>query len=85
MALWHWRNQSGIEVDLVIEKDRELIPVECKLAERPDGGDLKGVRAFRKFYGDQQTKKAFLACPVDMPFDLDHGVSAVPGWTCWEL
>jgi uncharacterized protein len=85
MALWHWRNQSGTEVDLVIEKDRELIPVECKLAERPDGGDLKGIRSFRKFYGDQQTKHSFLACPVDMPFDLDDGVSAVPGWTCWEL
>jgi hypothetical protein len=72
-------------VDIVLEKDRKLIAVECKLKERPESKDLQGIRRLRKFYGEEETGPAFVACPVDAAFDLEPGVTAVPGWQVWDL
>jgi predicted AAA+ superfamily ATPase len=85
LALWYWRNQSGIEVDLILEKDQKLIAVECKLKERPVQKDMRGIKSFRKFYGEKNLEKTFIACPIDMPFDFDHDVTVMPGWMQWEI
>ena len=85
LGLWYWRDQGGNEVDLILEKDRKLIAVECKLKERPESKDLQGIRRLKKFYGEEETGPAFVACPVDAAFDLEPGVTAVPGWQVWDL
>jgi hypothetical protein len=80
LGLWHWRDQGGNEVDLLIERGRQLIAVECKLKERPAREDLKGIQRLQAFYGRDEVVKAYLACPVDMPFDLEPGISVTHGW-----
>ncbi len=85
LSLWHWRDQSGNEVDLLLEKDQKLIPVECKLAERPEGKDAKGIRALKNFYGPATVQSAYVACTTRSAFDIEPGVTAIPAWKAWPL
>lgn len=84
-SLWYWRDQSGNEVDLLIESDNRLTAVECKLAERPGGHDLRGLSRLENFYGADAITHSFLACTTRQPFDLAPKTTAVSGWTTWEL
>ena len=85
LMLWYWRDQAGKEVDLLLELDRKLFPVECKLKEVPEKKDLAGIRRVKSFYGKEQVRQAYVACPADSPFDIEPGVAAVPGWQVWPL
>jgi len=85
LGLWTWRDQGGNEVDLLLERDRRLFPVECKLEESPGAKDLKGIRRLKTFYGEEAVAHAYLACPIDMAFDVSPGVTAMPGWESWDL
>jgi hypothetical protein len=83
LGLWYWRDQGGNEVDLVLEKNQKLTAIECKLTERPDEKDMKGIRRLKAFYGEEEVIRSYIACPVELPFDVAPGVTAVPGWTVW--
>ncbi len=85
LGLWYWRDQGGNEVDLLIEKDGSLFPVECKLRERPTAKDVKGIARLRDFYGANQVSRAYIACPVEDTFDLQPDVTVLPGWRTWPL
>lgn len=81
--LWFWADSSH-EVDLVVERNGRLHPIEVKLAEKPDPRNLRGVFAFRKLYGEL-CGSAFVACTTDLPFGLGPDLTAFPGWTVWSL
>jgi uncharacterized protein len=85
LGLWYWRDQGGNEVDLLLEKDRKLIAVECKIKERPDRKDVQGIERLRKFYGEAEVPKAYAACPIDTSFDLQPNITAISGWQVWSL
>jgi hypothetical protein len=85
LMLWYWREQAGNEVDLLIERDRRLIAVECKLREIPVPKDAHGIERLRKFYGLSQVPQGFVACPAEVSFDLAPGTSAVCGWETWPI
>jgi len=84
-SLWYWRDQGGNEVDLLIESDNRLTAVECKLAERPGGQDLRGLKRLREFYGADNIAHSYLACTTQHPFDPAPGITAISGWTTWEF
>ncbi|PIN88476.1 AAA family ATPase [Candidatus Pacearchaeota archaeon CG10_big_fil_rev_8_21_14_0_10_35_13] len=46
--LKYWRTKSGAEVDFVIEKDKELLPIEVKVTNPNNVG--KGLRSFIETY-----------------------------------
>lgn len=50
--LHHWRTADGREVDLVIEAEGMLLPVEVKSTKRPRVADAAGPRAFRALHED---------------------------------
>ena len=84
-SIWYWRNQAGVEVDLVLERDGKLIAIECELTQRPSSKDLRGIRRLRTFYGEAMVDAAFVACTAESPFEIAEGVTAQPGWTTWSL
>jgi len=47
---YHWRAHSGAEVDLILERDGCLYPIEIKARSHPTRSDASGLRAFRKTY-----------------------------------
>jgi predicted AAA+ superfamily ATPase len=84
LGLWYWRDQGGNEVDLVLERNQKLTAIECKLTEKPDEKDIKGIRRLKAFYGEKDVLRAYIACPVELPFDIGEGVTAMPGWEVWS-
>lgn len=50
-ALFYWRTATGEEVDLVIERGRELLAIEVKATSNPRPGDAAHLRVFREEYG----------------------------------
>jgi predicted AAA+ superfamily ATPase len=51
--LYFWRTATGTEVDLVVETESGLVPIEVKLAATPNPAMAKGMEAFRRDYGDR--------------------------------
>lgn len=45
-ALYYYRTRHGVEVDYVLEVDRELWAIEVKASRRVDRGALKGLASF---------------------------------------
>lgn len=45
-----WRTRSGLEVDLVLYGERELVACEIKRADRIRAEDTRGLRAFAAEY-----------------------------------
>jgi uncharacterized protein len=60
--IWFWRTPRGEEVDLLIEHGARFVAVECKLTERPDAADARGLAALAAFYGPQAVERAYVAC-----------------------
>ena len=85
LGLWYWRDQGGNEVDLILERDQKLIPVECKLTEKPDRKALRGINKVKQFYGEDAIDKSYVACPIDMAFEIKPGVTAISGWKTWLI
>jgi predicted AAA+ superfamily ATPase len=85
LMLWYWRDQGGNEVDLLIERDRKLAAVECKIKELPARRDLQGIERLKRFYSQEDVARAYVACPADVSFDIEPGVTAVSGWQVWPL
>jgi hypothetical protein len=84
-SLWYWRDQPGNEVDLVIEIDQQVIGVECKLSERPEARDARGLTKLREFYGESAVRGLYIACTAEQPFNVLPDVTAKSGWTVWKL
>jgi predicted AAA+ superfamily ATPase len=47
----YWRTAIGEEVDLVVESEAGLLPIEVKSTRRPRLGDAATLRSFRSEYG----------------------------------
>ena len=50
-AFHHWRTNGGAEVDLILEINGTLFPIEFKCATSVSKNDLRGINAFSKDYG----------------------------------
>lgn len=84
-SLWYWRNQAGQEVDLLIERNARLHAIEVKLSLTPEPRAARGIERLRAFYGEEAVAGAYLACTTEVPFEAAPGVTAMPGWTSWDL
>jgi uncharacterized protein len=49
--VFYWRTSNGEEVDLVIESQDMLLPIEVKISNKPTTGDAKHIRTFQDEYG----------------------------------
>jgi len=77
-ALWYWRSHDGLEVDLIVQGKRGLIPVEIKLTATPQPQHIEGLRRFRALAGEDQCSAGVLVCRVAQQQPLPHGATAMP-------
>ncbi len=78
--LYHWRSHRGAEVDLVLERDGRLFPIEMKATTHPDRKTTSGIAAFREVYG-AAVGPGLVICAVDRPLRLTAQDLAIP----WNL
>ena len=77
-SLLFWRDQSGAEVDWVIEKESCYTPVEVKWTENPSVRDAKHLHTFLDEYPN--SSQGYLICRIPRPQKLSGNVTALP----WE-
>jgi uncharacterized protein len=75
----YWRTTTGEEVDLIIEADGRLLPIEIKATSRPRLPDAAHLRSFREEYGDT-ARAGLLIHTGDTVAWLTPDVLAVPWW-----
>lgn len=78
VSLYHWRTHAGAEVDMVIDKDGYLYPIEVKFKSVLKKEDARGIKAFFDTYPQGKVKKGVIIYPGDRCFTLDESIIAVP-------
>ncbi len=78
--LYHWRSHRGAEVDLLLEYDGRLLPVEARATTRPGRRDASGIEAFRKAH-PEVAGPGLVVCACEHPLRIAQDVWAIP----WDL
>ncbi len=76
-ALYFWRTASGTEVDLVVETQRKLIPIEIKLSATPRPEMGKEIAAFRRDFGERAAP-GYVIHPGKTVLPLGQATLALP-------
>ncbi len=72
---YFWRTKTGIEVDLVIKTDNEIIPIEIKYTDTPQRKHIKHLEIFMEEY---KCKKGFLIGKFTRARKLTNYITAIP-------
>lgn len=79
-AVYHWRTAGGAEVDLILEQNAALYPIEIKCKSNLTKADLTGLNAFRKTYPHKKIQPALVIYAGSEVYQLDEQTLALP-WT----
>ncbi len=80
-ALWHWRVHSGAEVDLVVEWNGTLYPIEVKFHSHPGRDAARGLAAFTAAHPRERVAMGLVVCPTDEAAPLTEAAWTLP-WDC---
>jgi predicted AAA+ superfamily ATPase len=77
-GLWHWRAAGGAEVDLLLERDGILHPMEIRLTANPRPRDASGLAAFRAAHPGHRIAPGLIVCATNHPHQVTPDVYAYP-------
>lgn len=75
---YHWRTGGGAEVDLLIERDGKLYPLEVKCKSNLTKHDARGLRAFRETYGNGSIMTGLIIYAGSDCYRVDEHTVALP-------
>jgi uncharacterized protein len=75
--VYFWRTSSGTEVDLVVEMDGKLVPVEVKLSATPRPAMASSLKTFQQDFAERGLP-GYLVHLGDIRMPLGSGVTALP-------
>lgn len=75
--MYFWRTSTGTEVDIVIESEGMLVPIEIKLSSTPRPAMAKSLKTFQEDVGDRAAS-GYLLHTGDIRLPLGTGVTALP-------
>lgn len=76
--VWYYRTKEKEEIDILIDVNGKIYPIEIKLSSKIADGDLKGINSLKKT--KMPLGKALIINSSDFPYPIKEGVDAVP-WT----
>ncbi len=76
--LYHWRSHGGGEVDLLLERDGRIYPIEVKLNSHPSRKDARGITALRDTYPKQNIAPGLVIAPTGQFIRLSKTEYALP-------
>ncbi len=79
--MYHWRKHSGAEVDLILERDGVLFPIEIKASTRIETPDARGISSFREAYPHLKIGPGLVIAPVEKMYPITATDYAMP-WDC---
>ena len=75
--VYFWRTSTGTEVDILVETDGHIVPIEVKLSATPRPAMAKGIVALRGDLG-KKALPGYVVHPGDIRLPLAPGVTALP-------
>lgn len=83
--IFFWRSHDGLEVDLIIQLDNKLYPVEIKLTATPSIGHLRAIDKFKFLAGKDAADTGLLVCAIENVITMPGNNIAMPwfkfpGW-----
>ncbi len=75
--VYFWRTTTGTEVDLVVETEGRLVPIEVKLSATPRPAMAAALKTFRNDVGSV-AMPGYVVHPGDVHTPLGSGVSSLP-------
>jgi hypothetical protein len=75
---YHWRTGGGAEVDMVLERDGKLYPVEVKCKTNLAKEDARGLRAFVETYPRAKVMRGLIIYAGTECYALDPHTIALP-------
>jgi predicted AAA+ superfamily ATPase len=75
--VYFWRTSAGSEVDIVVEADGKVVPVEVKLSATPRPAMASSIKKFQEDFGDK-AGPGFVVHPGDIRLPLGSSVTALP-------
>lgn len=79
-AMYYFRDKDQREVDLLIEADGLLYPVECKRSAAPGRDALAGMRALANAGGHVGPGAVVCMVAEPVPLQAEPRVTALPAW-----
>ena len=76
--IFFWRSHDGLEVDLIIQLDKKLYPVEIKLTATPSVGHLQAIEKFKLLAGKDASHTGLLVCVTDKVVNMPGNNIALP-------
>jgi predicted AAA+ superfamily ATPase len=80
-SLYHWRSHGGGEVDLLLERDGRMYPIEIKLTSKPSKADTRGICSLRETYPQLDISPGLVICPCQSVWRLNETDFCLP----WDL
>ena len=74
----HWRSAGGAEVDLLLERDGQLFPIEVKVKSQPSRRDARGIKALRDSYPALNIQSGLVIAPTRKFLRLSDDDYAMP-------
>lgn len=78
--MYHFRSFGGAEIDLLLEMNGTLYPIEIKAKSNPTRNDGRGIGAFRECFPKEKIGPGLIICAVERPLRLAEQLVAVPWW-----
>jgi len=77
--LSYYRTTDGAEVDLILESEGELIPIEVKWTENPSLRDARHLKTFIAEHA-QRCRRGYIISRCPYVLALDEAITALPWW-----
>jgi predicted AAA+ superfamily ATPase len=77
-ALFFWRSQGGLEVDMIIQVRSKLWPIEAKLTSTPSAHHTQHLELFKEMAGNEASGKGLVVCNVEERKNLPGSNVALP-------
>lgn len=77
---YHFRSHSGAEVDLILELNGILYPIEIKAKSNPNLRDVRGFAAFQDCFPKENIHQGLVVCATPYIQKIGNNVIAIPWW-----
>jgi predicted AAA+ superfamily ATPase len=78
--LFYFRTRHGAEVDFIVERQKELTPIEVKWTTHPDLQDARHLLTFLEEHPGR-AERGYIVCRCPLPLQIHEKVTALP-WHC---
>jgi uncharacterized protein len=75
---YHWRTNAGAEVDLILERDGNLYPIEINCKGQLTKRDCSGLKAFYETYPKHKIMPGVIIYAGNECYQLEENIFAIP-------